>query len=217
MGNDESQVGVRTSATSDHVVAPATLSSSLSLILRILTVRSNRLISLWLESHRRRPEVLGLALCSEALPPGQLQSPSKNCCSKPPHRLKECERQTTSPPTRSCAARHHRYILRATQLFQHLAHLLQRDLVVIYVHSDGPIPPCPAHATSRIASFLDAAQPDQASHMVVNLLSAEQASLSVKLSRPDLYPRAKTILFDTLFAFGGGSADNRWFVGGDIL
>ena len=41
---------------------------------------------------------------------------------------------------------------------------------------------------SRIASSLDAAQPDQASHMVVNLLSAEQASISVKFSRPDLYP-----------------------------
>ena len=39
-----------------------------------------------------------------------------------------------------------------------------------------------------MASSLDAAQPDQASHMVVNLLSAEQASISVKFSRPDLYP-----------------------------
>jgi len=41
---------------------------------------------------------------------------------------------------------------------------------------------------SRMASSLDAAQPDQTSHMVVNLLSAEQASISVKFSRPDLYP-----------------------------
>jgi flavin reductase (DIM6/NTAB) family NADH-FMN oxidoreductase RutF len=41
---------------------------------------------------------------------------------------------------------------------------------------------------SRMASSLDAAQPGQASHMVVNFLSAEQASISVKFSRPDLYP-----------------------------
>lgn len=41
---------------------------------------------------------------------------------------------------------------------------------------------------SRMASSLDAAQPGEASHMVVNLLSAEQASISVKFSRPDLYP-----------------------------
>jgi flavin reductase (DIM6/NTAB) family NADH-FMN oxidoreductase RutF len=41
---------------------------------------------------------------------------------------------------------------------------------------------------SRMASSLDAAQPGQASHMVVNLLSAEQASISVKFSRPDWYP-----------------------------
>lgn len=39
-----------------------------------------------------------------------------------------------------------------------------------------------------MASSLDAAQPGEASHMVVNLLSAEQASISVKFSRPDLYP-----------------------------
>ena len=41
---------------------------------------------------------------------------------------------------------------------------------------------------SRMAYSLDAAQPDQASHMVVNLLSSEQASISVKFSRPDLHP-----------------------------
>ena len=41
---------------------------------------------------------------------------------------------------------------------------------------------------SRMASSLDVAQPNQASHIVVNLLSAEQASISVKFSRPDLYP-----------------------------
>ena len=40
----------------------------------------------------------------------------------------------------------------------------------------------------RMVSSLDAAQPDEASHMVMNLLSAEQASISVKFSRPDLYP-----------------------------
>ena len=70
------------------------------------------------------------------------------------------------------------------------SHTLQctwRDLV----HSDARPIPLFAFALrmpSRIASSLDAAQPDQASHMVVNLLSAEKASISVKFSRPDLYP-----------------------------
>ena len=41
---------------------------------------------------------------------------------------------------------------------------------------------------SRMASSLDVAQPNLASHIVVNLLSVEQASISVKFSRPDLYP-----------------------------
>ncbi|KIJ90702.1 hypothetical protein K443DRAFT_15010 [Laccaria amethystina LaAM-08-1] len=44
------------------------------------------------------------------------------------------------------------------------------------------------HMPSQMASSLDAAQPGQASHMVLNLLSAKQASISVKFSRPDLYP-----------------------------
>ena len=69
------------------------------------------------------------------------------------------------------------------------SHTLQctwRDLV----HSDGPIPlfAFALRMPSRIASSLDAAQPDQASHMVVNLLSVEKASISVKFSRSDLYP-----------------------------
>lgn len=40
---------------------------------------------------------------------------------------------------------------------------------------------------SQMASSLEAAQPGQACHTVVNLLCAEQASIFVKFSRPDLY------------------------------
>jgi flavin reductase (DIM6/NTAB) family NADH-FMN oxidoreductase RutF len=39
-----------------------------------------------------------------------------------------------------------------------------------------------------MASSLKAASPDEPSHMVVNLLSAEQASVAVKFSRADLHP-----------------------------
>ncbi|KAF9461061.1 flavin reductase like domain-containing protein [Collybia nuda] len=42
---------------------------------------------------------------------------------------------------------------------------------------------------SRMASSLKAASPDENSHMVVNILSAEQASVAVKFSRADLYPQ----------------------------
>ncbi|TFK67700.1 hypothetical protein BDN72DRAFT_888816 [Pluteus cervinus] len=41
---------------------------------------------------------------------------------------------------------------------------------------------------SRMATALESAEPDAPSHMVVNLLCAEQAALAVKFSRPDLYP-----------------------------
>lgn len=41
---------------------------------------------------------------------------------------------------------------------------------------------------SRMATSLDAAPLNQHSHMVVNLLSSEQAPVAVKFSRPDLYP-----------------------------
>lgn len=42
---------------------------------------------------------------------------------------------------------------------------------------------------SRMASSLKSVQQDEASHMVINLLSAEQASLAVKFSRADLHPK----------------------------
>ncbi|KAM6496750.1 Flavin reductase like domain containing protein [Amanita muscaria] len=41
---------------------------------------------------------------------------------------------------------------------------------------------------SRMATSLKAAQADQPSHMVINLLSAEQSSVAVTFSRPDLHP-----------------------------
>ncbi|KAF5385809.1 hypothetical protein D9615_002202 [Tricholomella constricta] len=41
---------------------------------------------------------------------------------------------------------------------------------------------------SRMADILKVAQPDHPSHMVVNLLSAEQEAAAVKFSRADLYP-----------------------------
>jgi flavin reductase (DIM6/NTAB) family NADH-FMN oxidoreductase RutF len=41
---------------------------------------------------------------------------------------------------------------------------------------------------SRMACSLKSAFHDQTSHMVVNLLSSEQAAVAVKFSRPDLYP-----------------------------
>lgn len=39
-----------------------------------------------------------------------------------------------------------------------------------------------------MASLLKSDRPDRTSHMVINLLSAEQAAIAVKFSRPDLYP-----------------------------
>jgi flavin reductase (DIM6/NTAB) family NADH-FMN oxidoreductase RutF len=39
-----------------------------------------------------------------------------------------------------------------------------------------------------MAFSLKSAQPDLASHMVINLLSSEQAAIAVKFSRPDLHP-----------------------------
>ncbi|KAF8159887.1 flavin reductase like domain-containing protein [Crassisporium funariophilum] len=41
---------------------------------------------------------------------------------------------------------------------------------------------------SRMATYLESAPMDSPSHMVINLLSAEQASVAVKFSRPDLHP-----------------------------
>ena len=54
--------------------------------------------------------------------------------------------------------------------------------------ADIPLVAFALRMPSRMASSLDASQPDQVSHMVVNLVSAAQASISVKYSRPDLYP-----------------------------
>ena len=41
---------------------------------------------------------------------------------------------------------------------------------------------------SRMAFSLKSAQRDLASHMVINLLSSEQAAVAVKFSRPDIHP-----------------------------
>jgi len=41
---------------------------------------------------------------------------------------------------------------------------------------------------SRLAVALGESFPDVSSHMVINLLAAEQASIAEKFSRPDLYP-----------------------------
>ncbi|RDB16004.1 hypothetical protein Hypma_003581 [Hypsizygus marmoreus] len=41
---------------------------------------------------------------------------------------------------------------------------------------------------SRMATILNAARPEDPSHMVINLLSAEQASVAEKFARADLHP-----------------------------
>jgi flavin reductase (DIM6/NTAB) family NADH-FMN oxidoreductase RutF len=55
---------------------------------------------------------------------------------------------------------------------------------------------------SRMATSLKVACPEQPSHMVVNLLSAEQSSVAVTFSRPDLHPHPFTTVPYILTAEG---------------
>ncbi|EDQ98369.1 uncharacterized protein LACBIDRAFT_336020 [Laccaria bicolor S238N-H82] len=97
----------------------------------------------------------------------------ENCSSKPPHRLKECERQTASPSTRNC------------EPVAVVTSFMQPDYSTMDPY---PLIAFALRMPSRMAYLLDAAQPDQASHMVVNLLSAEQASISVKFQDRTCHP-----------------------------